>query len=67
MSDCKHEGELLISQLMNIPRLGVTSLVECADCDMVVGNCHWEQVKPLEFKLIFSPPELDRPAKKSGG
>ena len=58
MSDCKHKGKKLISSLLDIPRMGVTSLVECADCARIIGNCHWEMTKPGYFELKFSPETL---------
>ena len=57
--DCKHpEDKLTIPQQMRLPRLGVTCLVECSDCEMVVGNCLWVETAPLNFELKFNIPYL---------
>ena len=54
---CEHKTKT-IPEMMGMPRIGIIGLVECDDCKMVIGNCRWVEVAPLEYELVFDPPEI---------
>lgn len=58
MKECRHI-EKTIPSMMSIPRLGVTCLVECKECQAIVGNVVWVEVSPLNFEMRFSPESLN--------